>query len=86
MTSKKSESVRSKGLIEQDTLPVTMLKLMVDEIKDTLNHFINESIRKLILPEQWKIFNTGPIPKTKNSIELSDYELISILLTLLKIY
>ena len=49
---------------ENDTLPARTLRLIVNEVTDPISHIINESIKKLIFPEQWKISKISPIHKT----------------------
>jgi hypothetical protein len=57
------KSLRNDCSTGFDQIPINILKLVAESIASPLTHIINESIKKSVFPEQWKIAKICPIPK-----------------------
>ena len=69
-----------------DNIPTSILKLVSDIIASPLTHIINTSIQHVNFPDQWKIAKVTPIPKVVNPEANSDYQPISILPVISKVF
>ena len=69
-----------------DNIPVKFLKPVVDQIASPIVHIINTSIDKEIFPDSWKVLRVCPIPKIDNPVTVKDFQPVSLLPVLSKVY
>ena len=67
-----------------DGIPVSFLKLMLDEILVVLVHIFNHCLQSGVFPSIWKSANIIPLPKGPNPTVCKDFRPVSILCALSK--
>lgn len=80
------KQLRNECLTGYDNLPAKYLKLVINEISNSLTHIINVCIDKNIFPENWKISRSSLLRKVSELKGISDYRPISILPILSEVY
>ena len=77
---------KSDGSSGHDNIPVNFLNPVVDQIISLIVHIINTSIDKEVFPDSWEVTRVCLIPKIDNLVTLKDFQAVSILPLLFKIY
>ena len=80
------KSLRNDTSTGFDTIPSKYVKPVSEFLISPITHIINNSIDKLVFPNQWKIARICPIPKVDNPANNKDYRPISVLPVLSKVY
>ena len=65
---------------------MTFIKPAAENITSPIVNIINSSIDKEIFPDSWKVGRVCPVPKINNPINEKDFQPISTLPVLSKIY
>ena len=80
------KSVRNDCSTGNDNIPISLVKLVAENISSPLTCIINECIRLSVFPTEWKCARISVIPKIDNpTIASDDYRPISILPVLSKV-
>ena len=69
-----------------DNIPISMVKLVAENIASPLTYMISECIRLSVFPTQWKCPRISVIPKIDNPTTGDDYRPTSILPVLSKVF
>ena len=78
--------MRSDSSTGHDSIPIKFLKFVADDISLPLTSTINNSIQMNVFPAQWKTGHICPIPKVRNRVQMKNYQPISILPAMSKVY
>ena len=80
------KGIRNDCFTGNDNIPITLVKLVAENIAMPLTYIINECIRLFVFPIEWKFVRISVIPKTDNPTTSNDYRPISILPVLSKVF
>ena len=69
-----------------DNMPISLVKLVAENVASPLTYIINECIRLSVFPVEWKCARISVIPKIGNPTTDDDYRPISILPVLSKVF
>ena len=72
-------SWNSKMSAGPDDIPIQILKPLAPFIAPSLSALFNKSISECALPQEWKLANITPIPKSNRLSEVTNYRPISLL-------
>ena len=80
------KSIRNYCSTGNDNIPISLVKLVAENIASPLTYIINECIRLPVFPTEWKCARISVIPKIDNPTTGDDYRPISILPVLSKVF
>ena len=80
------KSIRNDCSTGKDNIPISLVKLVAENIASPLTYIINECIRLSVFPTEWKCARISVIPKIDNLATSDDYRPISILPVLSKVF
>ena len=80
------KSIRNECCAGNDKIPISLVKLVAENIASPLTCIINECIRLSVFPTEWKYARINAIPKKQNPTTGDDYRQISILPVLSKVF
>ena len=80
------QNMRNDSSAVHDSIPITFLKFVDDDIFLPLANIMNNFIQMNIFPAQWKIGRICSILKVRNSVQMKNYQPISILPPISKVY
>ena len=69
-----------------DNMPISLVKLVAENVASPLTYIINECIRLSVFPVEWKCARISVIPKIGNPTTGDDYRPVSILPVLSKVF
>ena len=79
------QNIRSDSSTGHDSVPIKFLKFLADDISLLLTN-MNNSIQMNVFPAQWKTGCLCLIPKVRNPVQMKEYQPISILPAMSKVY
>ena len=80
------KSIRNDCSTGNDNIPVSLVKLVAENIVSPFPYIINECIRLSVFPTEWKCARISVIPKIDNPTTGDGYRSISILPILTKVF
>ena len=85
-TLQKVKRIRNGCSVGNDNMPISLVKLVAENVASPLTYIINECIRLSVFPVEWKCARISVIPKIGNPTTGNDYRPISILPVLSKVF
>ena len=79
-------TIRSDCSTGHDSIPINLLKPVIEFIISPLTFTINNFISFGTFPEYWKVARISPVPKVNNPSSPNDFRPISVLPVLSKVY
>ena len=70
MDGKALESVKVNKATEHDNIPAWVLRNYANVLAPPLTAIFNNSLRKGVLPMEWKMTNVIPLPKTSPPVSI----------------
>ena len=80
------KSIRNDCSTGNDNIPISLVKLVAENIVSPFPYIINECIRLSVFPTEWKCARISVIPKIDNPTTGDGYRSISILPVLSKLF
>ena len=71
------KSIRNDCSTGNDNVPITLVKLVAENIASPLTYITNQCIRVFLFPTEWKCARISVIPKIDNPTTSDDYRPIS---------